>query len=94
MPEAIIARRYYVSGLVQGVGFRYATVRVARRLGLVGYVRNLPDGRVEVLAEGSPESVRELENWLHHGPPMARVDHLERHDVSPTGTFHDFEIRF
>ncbi len=94
MPEAMIARRYYVSGLVQGVGFRYATVRIARRLGLVGFVRNLPDGRVEVLAEGTPESVQELENWLHHGPPMARVDHLERHDVSPTGAFHDFEIRF
>lgn len=66
--------RCLVGGRVQGVFYRASTQGVARQLGLSGYARNLPDGRVEVLACGQHESVERLRNWLWEGPPMARVD--------------------
>ncbi len=72
-----VARRYFVSGRVQGVGFRYFVERVAYELGLRGYVRNLADGRVEVYAIGTPEQLDELKKQLWEGPPMARVHHVE-----------------
>ena len=62
-----------VDGMVQGVGFRYATVRQARALGLNGIVRNLEDGRVEVVAEGEEERLARLRAWLAHGPAGAHV---------------------
>jgi acylphosphatase len=65
--------RILVRGRVQGVGFRYATVAEARRLGLAGWARNLPDGRVEILAEGAPDAVQALIEWCGHGPPSACV---------------------
>jgi len=68
--------RFFISGRVQGVSFRAATRKEARRLGLHGYARNLDDGRVEVLAAGSEEALRELERWLHRGPPLARVEQV------------------
>lgn len=67
------ARRFVISGKVQGVFFRASTARVATGLGLRGHARNLDDGSVEVLAVGAPESVRELAAWLRQGPPSARV---------------------
>lgn len=67
----------FVSGTVQGVGFRYATYREARRLGLVGWVRNTPDGRVEVLAEGKGDAIAQLEYWCRQGPPSAHVTSLQ-----------------
>ena len=67
------ARRFVVSGKVQGVFFRASTAHVANRLGLRGYARNLDDGCVEVLAVGAPRSVGELAAWLKKGPPSARV---------------------
>lgn len=67
-------RRFVVHGLVQGVGFRAATQRKARALGVVGWVRNLPDGRVEVLAGGPPEALEDLHAWLHQGPTGAVVE--------------------
>jgi acylphosphatase len=67
----------FVSGKVQGVGFRQHTQEEAERLDLNGWVRNLADGRVEVLVEGEESAVRELERWLGHGPRTARVDALE-----------------
>jgi acylphosphatase len=67
------ARRYWVSGLVQGVGFRFFVERAARELGLAGYVRNLRDGRVEVYAVGAPEQLAALRRRLEQGPPGARV---------------------
>ncbi len=70
--------RFYVSGRVQGVFFRQSTVDEARSLGLSGYAKNLPDGRVEVLACGSPESLDRLEAWLWQGPPMASVAAVEK----------------
>ena len=63
----------YVEGRVQGVGFRQSTAAEATRLLLSGWVRNLPDGRVEVLFEGESDAVRSLAKWLECGPPGARV---------------------
>jgi len=65
-----------VSGLVQGVFFRQSTVDEARRLGLAGWVRNLPDGRVEVLAEGERERLEGQVRFCRRGPPAARVEDL------------------
>ena len=72
------ATRFIVSGKVQGVFFRASTREQAQRLGLRGHARNLPDGRVEVLAVGADAAIQQLEQWLQHGPPSARVDHVER----------------
>ncbi len=66
--------RFVVSGRVQGVFFRASTRREALRLGVAGTARNLPDGRVEVVAAGSDDALGALETWLRHGPPAARVD--------------------
>lgn len=70
-------RRFLVSGRVQGVGFRAATQARAEELGLSGYTRNLPDGRVEVLASGPQVALAALESFLWRGPPHARVSALE-----------------
>lgn len=70
-------RAYRLSGRVQGVGFRWWTVRTARSLGLAGTVENLPDGRVELHVEGPADRVRALEERLRQGPPAARVDGVE-----------------
>lgn len=71
------AARFFVSGKVQGVFFRASTREQAQRLGLRGYAKNLPDGRVEVLAAGEADALDALERWLHEGPPMARVERIE-----------------
>jgi acylphosphatase len=73
--------RFLVSGKVQGVCFRAATRDEARRLGLRGHARNLPDGRVEVLAAGKAAALDALMQWLQHGPPLARVDGVERREA-------------
>ncbi|NOX44437.1 MAG: acylphosphatase [Caldiserica bacterium] len=83
-----------VSGRVQGVFFRANTQEVAQRLGLSGYVRNLPDGRVEVVAEGAEEALRKLIEWCHEGPPLARVERVEVRWENPTGEFSGFHIRY
>ena len=74
------AARFLVSGRVQGVGFRAATRAQARLLGLAGWAVNLPDGRVEVLAQGAIDQVAALERWLQVGPALARVDDVQRCD--------------
>lgn len=66
-----------VSGRVQGVGFRFFVLGRARRLGLTGSVRNLPDGRVDVLARGAEDELRKLAGALHEGPPLSRVDDVK-----------------
>lgn len=73
---ADVCKRAFVEGRVQGVWFRGSTQEKARSLELVGWVRNLTDGRVEVLMRGPEAAIAELEHWLHQGPPMARVDRL------------------
>jgi acylphosphatase len=70
--------RYLVSGQVQGVGFRWFVARHARSLGLAGYARNLPDGRVEVVVSGPEETLPMLERLLHAGPANAQVDRVQR----------------
>ena len=66
-----------VSGHVQGVGFRRFVQRKARDLGLAGYAANLPDGRVEVVAEGDEVAMGHLEKWLNRGPSLARVKQVQ-----------------
>ncbi|HEX7325750.1 MAG TPA: acylphosphatase [Rhodanobacteraceae bacterium] len=77
MPSA----RFLISGKVQGVYFRASTRDRALRLGITGYAKNLADGRVEVVAGGTPEALDALERWLQHGPPAARVAAVVRKDV-------------
>ncbi|POR00971.1 hypothetical protein AU468_08860 [Alkalispirochaeta sphaeroplastigenens] len=81
-------------GRVQGVGFRYSTHRVAVRHGLTGWVMNNPDGSVQVYAEGSPEALKELEDFLSQGPPSGVVTSLSILSRPPaTGRFSSFSIR-
>lgn len=74
----MVAARFLVRGKVQGVFFRAATRERALQLQLDGDAINLPDGSVEVIAAGESPSLEALAEWLRHGPPMARVDRLER----------------
>ena len=74
--------KFLVSGRVQGVFFRAATRREALALGIRGHANNLRDGRVEVLACGEAAALDELEAWLAHGPPQARVEALQRIDLA------------
>ncbi len=83
----------WISGRVQGVFFRAHTQEVACRLGLTGFVRNLPDGRVEAVFEGEEEAVRKAIEWCHKGPPRARVERVEVRWEEPKGEFPDFAIR-
>jgi len=83
--------RCYVTGRVQGVGFRYATAQKAWALQVTGYVRNLPDRRVEVLACGEESAVTALRNWLWHGPQLAQVSDV-RCDTLPHQDCRDFRI--
>ncbi|WP_291003067.1 acylphosphatase [Ferrovibrio sp.] len=76
------ARRYFVQGRVQGVGFRYWTIGRARKLGLVGWVRNCRDGSVELLAAGTQDSLDALAAALWGGPPAAKVLKVETGPVS------------
>jgi acylphosphatase len=87
------ARRYLIAGRVQGVGFRWFTHDTAAREGVLGWVRNLPDGRVEVLAEGDVTAIERLEAALRRGPPAARVETFETEEHAPHGRFNEFEIR-
>ncbi len=88
-----VARRFLVSGRVQGVGFRFFAERAARREGLHGWVRNLPDGRVEAAAEGEAEAVDRFEGQLRHGPSGARVENVEVEDTVPESRYPGFNIR-
>lgn len=84
----------FVSGRVQGVFYRSNTRRKALELGLKGWVRNLRDGRVEVVAEGDEEQLGRLIEWCRRGPPMARVMGLEVRWEDPTGEYDNFEVRY
>lgn len=86
------AYRYLVAGRVQGVGFRYFVFKRATELGLAGFTRNLPDGRVEVVAEGQESSLTDLEALLRAGPSFASVQTLERTELQPRGD-QGFHIR-
>ncbi len=88
-----VARRYLITGRVQGVGFRFFTQAAAAREGLHGWVRNLPDGRVETSVEGEAEAVSRFERDLRQGPRGARVEAVEIDHGVPTGRETGFSIR-
>ncbi|MGW1787582.1 acylphosphatase [Streptomyces tubercidicus] len=88
----MIRRRMVVSGDVHGVFFRDTCRRTADELGVSGWVRNVADGTVEAVCEGEPESVRELVDWAHQGPPLATVDAVSVREEEPEGLT-GFEIR-
>jgi acylphosphatase len=88
-----VARRFLVSGHVQGVGFRYFAQAAAFRNGLHGWVRNLPDGRVEASAEGEAEAMMRFEQAMRHGPPHARVDQLEIEHTVPDERHTGFAVK-
>ncbi len=89
----IVARKFTISGRVQRVGFRWFAIEAASREGVTGWVQNLPDGRVEVLAEGEAEAVERFERAVRRGPGSARVDSVETDILAPTGRFHGFSSR-
>jgi len=93
MMKASVRANITVEGLVQGVFFRANTRKVAESLMLTGWVKNLPDGRVEILAEGPSGKIEEFVHWCQKGPPFARVDHADVRLGEPTGEFTTFEIR-
>lgn len=88
----IVARRFLISGRVQGVGFRFFAEDQARAQRIAGYVRNLPDGRVEAVAEGEEEDVLRFERALHRGPRGSLVEHVAVESI-PTGNRFGFSIR-
>jgi acylphosphatase len=83
----------YVSGEVQGVFFRDATRQRAGELGLDGWVKNLPDGRVEAVFEGPAEKVEEMIRWCEQGPPHARVESVDSEHGEARGDLSGFEVR-
>ncbi len=85
--------RLQVSGRVQGVYFRMFTQKKARQLEIKGFVRNLPDGRVEIIAEADHSSVEQLIQWCHKGPITARVDQVDIIELETDEAFTAFEIR-
>jgi acylphosphatase len=87
-----VARRYVISGRVQGVGFRYFTQDRALLEGLTGWVRNLPDGRVEALVEGDTDAVTRFERALRAGPRSARVERVYIDEEEPTGAYSTFSV--
>ena len=87
-----VARRYVITGRVQGVGFRYFMQDAALREGVTGWVRNRPDGRVEALVEGDAEAVTRVERAVRSGPRGARVDEVSVDDEEPTGAYRTFSV--
>ena len=88
-----VARRLVISGRVQGVGFRWFTNEAAQREGVTGWVRNLPNGRVEAFVEGEAEAVQRVEAAIRRGPGGARVDDIFVDEEEPLGTYKDFSTR-
>lgn len=86
-------KRYRVAGHVQGVFFRASTRQEARRLGITGWVRNTPDGAVELLACGSAEQLQKLNAWLWRGPPSAKVSKVTSEPDEDTAPPQDFSVR-
>lgn len=83
-----------ISGRVQGVCYRMETRRTANRIGVTGWVRNLPDGRVRAVFEGTSKRVDVMLQWCKKGPDMARVDDVEVSEVQASGDYEAFDIRY
>ncbi len=90
----VVRARVFVSGRVQGVFFRFETRELARSLGLVGWVRNRGDGRVEAVFEGEREGVERMIEFCRKGPSGARVMNVEVRWEEPTGEFEGFNVRY
>ncbi len=88
----MIARKFFISGLVQGVGFRFFTQRAAARHQVLGYAKNLEDGRVEVYVEGEEINIKEFSEDLSTGPTFSRVEEIEEIVLEPQGWFTTFLI--
>ncbi len=86
------ARRFIIKGRVQGVGFRYFTVEAARRAGVLGTVRNLPNGAVEAIAEGSPANLAAFLMEISRGPSFSRVTSVDEQDYPVTNRYKSFEV--
>ena len=86
------AKRFIVKGRVQGVGFRYFAIRAAAGCGVVGTVRNMPDGSVEAIAEGSEKAVEEFRLELARGPSYAHVAMVDETPLQPTGRYRGFNV--
>ena len=91
---AKICIHVYVSGYVQGVAFRYTAIRQAKGIGVTGWVKNLRDGRVELLLEGEDSAVRQMVDWCCHGPRGAHVTDTYTEVCSYSGSYTNFEVRF
>lgn len=89
-----VCKHILVSGIVQGVGFRYFALRHAHTLGLAGYARNMRDGRVEIVAEGDEETVASFINRMKEGPSSALVREVKVSDYTGPSGFRGFELRF
>ena len=87
-----VARRFLISGEVQGVGYRFFAQRAAARHQIVGYVRNRPDGTVEALAEGPAVNVESFKHDLATGPQWSVVQQVEEITIDPTGQYSSFRI--
>ncbi len=83
-----------VSGIVQGVNFRYYTSRQAESLGVTGWVANRADDTVEIIAEGGRPALQSLLDWLHHGPPSATVMGVQVDWTRATDEFTSFRVRY
>lgn len=90
--RAPVGRRWLIHGRVQGVGFRYFTKRLAERASVAGWVRNLPDGGVEVVAHGSEEKLESFEQGLRIGPPGARVESIAGSSIRSSRHTDGFDI--
>ncbi len=88
----IVARKFIISGTVQGVGFRFFTQRAAARHQVLGYVRNLKDGRVEALAEGNEKAVENFKHDLTAGPTFSKVEEIEEIVLDPSKLYSSFRI--
>ena len=85
-----IARKFTISGIVQGVGFRFFTQRIAARHQVLGYVQNLKDGRVESYVEGDAKAVEDFKNDLIAGPTFSKVEEIEEIVLEPNGLYSSF----
>lgn len=94
MGRELVRVHVFIDGRVQGVAYRFYAEKYARRLSLSGWVRNLDDGRVEVLAEGPAPEIEAFLDRLREGPSLARVERFDVRREAATGEFRDFRIAF
>jgi acylphosphatase len=94
MASGLVRVRVFAGGRVQGVAYRFFAEKYAGRMGITGWVRNLQDGGVEVLAEGSNENIEAFLERLREGPRLARVDTFDVRREASTGEFRDFQVVF